>query len=105
LDNTHISEADEEFPQVEPRPFVDLASHSSSFPLDAFVLSLLQAALATSDFLAGSDANGLLARREVEVCVMAVDADQAVLNQLVKAYVEREQGVTKVMVRGGKRWL
>jgi hypothetical protein len=36
---------------------------------------------------------------------MAVDADQAVLNQLVKAYVEREQGVTKVMVRGGKRWL
>jgi hypothetical protein len=36
---------------------------------------------------------------------MAVDADQAVLNQLVKAYVEQEQGVTKVIVRGGKRWL
>ena len=84
---------------------MDLASHSSSFPLDALVVSLLQAALFTSDYLAGSDATSLLARGEVEVCVMAVDADQAVLNQLVKAYVEREQGVTKVMVRGGKRWL
>ena len=33
---------------------------------------------------------------------MAVDADRAVLDQLVKACVEREQGVTKVVVRGGK---
>lgn len=69
------------------------------------VLSLLQAALATSDFLAGSDPASLLARGEVEVCVMAVDGDRAVLNQLVKAYVEREHGVTKVMVRQGKQWL
>lgn len=36
---------------------------------------------------------------------MAVDADRSVLDQLVKACVEREQGVTKVVVRGGKRWL
>ena len=36
---------------------------------------------------------------------MAVDADRAVLDQLVKACVEREQGVTKVVVRGGKIWL
>ena len=42
---------------------------------------------------------------EVEVCVMAVDADRAVLDQLVKECVERGQGVTKVVVRGGKRWL
>jgi uncharacterized protein involved in tolerance to divalent cations len=36
---------------------------------------------------------------------MAVDADRAVLDQLVKACVEREHGLTKVMVRGGKIWL
>ena len=36
---------------------------------------------------------------------MAVDADRAVLDQLVKACVEREQGLTKVVVRGGKIWL
>ena len=36
---------------------------------------------------------------------MAVDADRAVLDQLVKAYVEGEQGVTKVVVRYGGRWL
>jgi uncharacterized protein involved in tolerance to divalent cations len=42
---------------------------------------------------------------EVEVCVMAVDADRAVLDQLVKACVEREHGLTKVVVRGGKIWL
>ena len=36
---------------------------------------------------------------------MAVDADRAVLDQLVKACVERELGVTKVVVSGGKRWL
>ena len=36
---------------------------------------------------------------------MAVDADRAVLDQMVKECIEKGQGVTKVVVRGGKRWL
>ena len=72
--------------------------------MDNLITELLLAALMSRDFLAVSDATNVITS-DVEVCIMAVDADRAVLDQLVKACVERGQGVTKVVVRGGKRWL